>query len=130
MKRVLVAVVASLLLLSGCSSSDGEVVSTVAPDEFVTAMVEPGTVVIDVRTPAEYAAGHVGGSVNIDVQDPDFATQVAALPKDTTYAVYCRSGNRSSVATSTMAAQGFTSLLNLDGGLVDLQAAGAPVVTG
>ncbi len=134
MRRIFLLVVpalAAVLLVSGCSSSaGGGAVSTVQPEEFVTAMAEPGTVVIDVRTPPEYAAGHVDGAVNIDVQGPDFADSVSALPKDTTYAVYCRSGNRSTAATGQMADLGFTSLVNLDGGLVDLQAAGAPIVSG
>jgi phage shock protein E len=126
---MIAAVLGLTALLAGCSS-DSEAVSTVAPPEFVTAMAEPGTVIVDVRTPAEFAAGHVDGAVNIDVESGSFATQIEALPKDTTYAVYCRSGRRSAVATGQMADAGFTSVVNLDGGLVDLQAAGAPVVAG
>ena len=70
------------------------------------------------------------GAVNIDVESADFGTQIAALPKDTTYAVYCRSGRRSALATDQMAEAGFTSLVNLQGGIADLQAAGASIVTG
>lgn len=118
-------------LLAGCSSStDSGNVSTVPADEFVSAMAEPGTVTIDVRTAGEYAAGHVDGAVNIDVESPDFATRIADLPKDSTYAVYCRSGRRSAIATDQMSSAGFTSLVNLDGGVADLQSAGAPIVTG
>ena len=131
--RRLIALIAILLgttvLLAGCSSSDGSVVN-VSADEFLTAVAEPGTVVVDVRTPAEYAAGHVDGAINVDVESGDFATQIAALPKDTQYAVYCRSGRRSTVATNQMAEAGFTSLVNLEGGVADLQSAGAPIVTG
>jgi rhodanese-related sulfurtransferase len=68
--------------------------------------------------------------VNIDVESGNFASEIAALPKDTTYAVYCRSGRRSTLATDQMAEAGFTSLVNLEGGVADLQAAGAPIVTG
>lgn len=132
--RRLLALLAILLgttaLLAGCSSSDSSV-ENVSADAFLTAAAEPGTVVVDVRTPGEYAAGHVDGAVNIDVESPDFATQIAALPKETQYAVYCRSGRRSALATDQMAAAGFTSLVNLEGGgIADLQAAGAPIVTG
>lgn len=133
--RRLVLLLAALLgataLLTGCSSSTASSsVSTVPPGEFVTAMSEPGTVVVDVRTAGEYSAGHVDGAVNIDVESGDFATQIAALPKDATYAVYCRSGRRSALAADQMAQAGFTSVVNLDGGIADLQAAGAPIVTG
>jgi phage shock protein E len=132
--RRLLALVAALLgataLLAGCSSGGSQAVSTVGPAEFVTAMSEPGTVIVDVRTASEYAAGHVDGAVNIDVESGSFGTQIAALPTDTTYAVYCRSGRRSAVAADQMAEAGFTSVVNLNGGVVDLQSAGAPIVTG
>lgn len=131
--RRLLALIAILLgttaVLAGCSSSSASV-ENVSADQFLTASAEPGTVVVDVRTPAEFAAGHVDGAVNIDVESGNFASEIAALPKDTTYAVYCRSGRRSTLATDQMAEAGFTSLVNLQGGVADLQAAGAPIVTG
>lgn len=131
--RRLLALIAILLgttaVLAGCSSSSTSV-ENVSADQFLTASAEPGTVVVDVRTPAEFAAGHVDGAVNIDVESGNFASEIAALPKDTTYAVYCRSGRRSTLATDQMAEAGFTSLVNLQGGVADLQAAGAPIVTG
>jgi rhodanese-related sulfurtransferase len=133
MRRILVLIAALLgvtALLAGCSSSESGAVSTVPPAEFVSEMAEPGTVVVDVRTPGEFAAGHVSGAVNIDVESGSFDSEIAALPKDTTYAVYCRSGRRSAVAADSMASAGFTSVVNLDGGVADLQAAGAPIVAG
>jgi phage shock protein E len=133
--RRLLALIAILLgttaLLAGCSSSSTTAsVENLSADQFLTASAEPGTVVVDVRTPAEFAAGHVDGAVNIDVESGNFASEIATLPKDTTYAVYCRSGRRSTLATDQMAEAGFTSLVNLEGGVADLQAAGAPIVTG
>ena len=116
-------------LVAGCSSSSSSV-QDVSAAEFLTASAEPGAVVVDVRTPAEYTAGHVDGAININVESADFGTQIAALPTDTTYAVYCRSGRRSTLATDQMADAGFTSLVNLTGGIGDLQAAGAPIVAG
>ena len=130
MRRILLLLLAlfgSALLLAGCSSDSADV-STVPPDEFVTAMAEPGSVTIDVRTPAEYATGHVDGAINLDVESGDFASGIAALPKETTYNVYCRSGRRSALAAEQLADAGFASVVNLDGGLADLQAAGVPVV--
>ena len=80
--RRLLALIAILLgttaLLAGCSSSSASV-ENVSADQFLTAAAEPGTVVVDVRTPAEYAAGHVDGAINVDVESGDFATQIAAL---------------------------------------------------
>lgn len=132
MRRLLAltaALIGAAALLTGCSSSSSSsAVTTEPPAEFASAVAQPGTVVVDVRTPGEYAAGHVDGAVNIDVESADFDTQIAALPKDSTYAVYCHSGRRSALASDQMAAAGFTSVVNLQGGMADLQAAGVPIV--
>ena len=94
--------------------------------EWMQAAQSPGTVIIDVRTPEEFASGHVKGALNIPVESADFAAQVSALDPATTYAIYCRSGNRSAVATAEMGSMGFAHLYDLDGGFVDLEAAGMP----
>ena len=65
-------------------------------------------VIIDVRTPEEFASGHLEGAVNINLQAPDFEEQINALDKNGSYAVYCRSGNRSAEAVSLMENVGFT----------------------
>ncbi|WP_448811867.1 rhodanese-like domain-containing protein [Agromyces bauzanensis] len=77
--------------------------------------VASDTVVIDVRTAEEYAAGHLDGAINLDVQSPEFDTLVGDLPSDGEYVVYCRSGNRSAAAIDRMEALGFTSLVNAGG---------------
>ncbi|WP_203567747.1 rhodanese-like domain-containing protein [Aestuariimicrobium ganziense] len=97
---------------------------------FVEAMKAPGTVVLDVHTPAEFGQGHLEDAINIDVEAADFSSRVGALAKDVPYAVYCRSGNRSGVAVRQMTDQGFTSTYHLAGGISAWQAAGLPVVTG
>lgn len=110
-------------------SSSAVGLQRVGVTDFATAVGQPGVVVLDVRTPAEFAAGHLEGAVNIDVESSDFAAKVGELDKGTTYAVYCRSGNRSRVATQAMQQMGFTSLYDLDGGINDWAAAGQPVVS-
>jgi phage shock protein E len=80
-------------------------------------------VVIDVRTPAEVAEGHVTGALLLDVQDPSFREAVADLPRDEAYVVYCRSGNRSGQAIELMRELGFTDLVN-GGAYDDLARAG------
>ena len=80
---------------------------------------------LDVRTPEEFAEGHVEGATLIDFYEPDFAERIAALDRDATYVVYCRSGNRSATAATRMRAEG---LDVLDGGaLTDMEEAGWPV---
>ena len=76
------------------------------------------------RTPEEFAAGHVEGALNINVESPTFADEIEALPKDQTYVVYCRSGNRSAAAAEQMADAGFTDLYDVDAGLATLAEAG------
>ncbi|MDO4792108.1 MAG: rhodanese-like domain-containing protein [Buchananella hordeovulneris] len=86
-------------------------------------------VIIDVRTPEEYAAGHLQGAINIDVSGADFATKIAELDPAGSYVVYCRSGRRSGIALDQMKALGFTDVTNA-GGLADAGASlGLPTVT-
>lgn len=104
--------------------------ATLDAPAFAAAMVLPGTVVLDVRTPEEFAAGHLTGAVNLNVESADFDAQLGALKKSVPYAVYCRSGNRSGVALAKMADAGFTAAYHLGGGIGAWQSAGYPVVTG
>ena len=130
MKKILALfALVSVLFVAGCSSGGAAgSIETVDPQGFVTAVGQPGVTVIDVRTPAEYAAGHIDGAVNIDVESADFDAQVAKLDKGATYAVYCHSGRRSGIATGKMGDAGFTKVYNLQGGISDLASAGGQVV--
>jgi phage shock protein E len=127
------AAAALLLLTSACSSETAAVetasVETVAADRGVEIIEAGEHAVIDVRTPAEYAAGHVEGAENIDVSAVDFEQQLAELDKAEEYVVYCQSGNRSATAADKMADLGFTRVVDA-GGIVSLQAAGASIVQG
>jgi rhodanese-related sulfurtransferase len=72
-----------------------------------------GPVVVDVRTPEEYAQSHIKGAKNIDVMKDDFAAEIAKLDKKAAYKVYCRSGRRSGKALETMKGAGFSDVENL-----------------
>jgi rhodanese-related sulfurtransferase len=86
-------------------------------------------VVLDVRTPEEYAEGHLDGAVLVDFYEPDFADQLSKLDLGVPYLVYCRSGNRSGQTLTMMQQLGFASAVDIDGGIVAWQASGLPVVT-
>lgn len=101
-----------------------------AAADFAAALKRPGTVLIDVRTPAEFAQGHLPGARNIDVSAADFASQVAGLDPSVPYAVYCHSGNRSAAAVQAMTGAGFRHVFHLEGGITAWQKAGGEVVTG
>ena len=77
--------------------------------------VAAGTVVIDVRTPAEYASGHLAGAINIDVQSASFDSVASQLPANGTYVLYCHSGSRAAAAIGHLTALGFTHLTNAGG---------------
>ena len=72
-----------------------------------------GVVIFDVRSPEEFAAGHLPGARNLDLNGGDFAAALAGLDKSTPYLLYCRSGNRSGVALEMMQQAGFTDVKNL-----------------
>jgi rhodanese-related sulfurtransferase len=154
--RALPALVASLVVIAACDSSadssddgaapatsaeapaaDASTVSTPtgvetvpAPDAAAIIESDPDDlVVLDVRTPEEYAAGHLEGATLIDFYEPGFAEQIAALDPGVPYVVYCRSGNRSGETTALMDELGFASVADVDGGILAWDAAGLPVVT-
>ncbi len=71
---------------------------------------------VDVRTPDEYAAGHIKGSVNIDIQDSNFENKISKMDKDKTVYVYCKAGGRSAKAQKMLQNMGFKHVVNLEGG--------------
>ncbi len=77
------------------------------------------TLVIDVRTPDEYAVGHIKASINIDFKADSFADELKKLDPTKTYLVHCRSGGRSTSALDTFEKLGFHHVIHLDGGMMD-----------
>ena len=87
-------------------------------------------VVIDVRTPEEYAAGHINGAVNYDYYSDDVEDNLEEnlTDKSKPYIVYCRSGKRSLYSAQIMEELGYKDVTNLDGGFLAWESAGKPVV--
>jgi len=125
MKKVF-ALIASALLLAGCSTSSSAIDLSV--NEFSDKVAEAGVITLDVRTPGEFAEGHVKGARLIDFQSGNFESEIATLDKNATYAVYCRSGNRSGQAVKVMQDAGFMNVFNMNGGVIDWANAGLPLV--
>jgi rhodanese-related sulfurtransferase len=131
-KRSLNIVVALVALgsvgLAACADNDVSS-NTVTADAAQSPAVGQVTI-IDVRTPAEFAEGHLEGAVNHNVEDGTLASVLTGLDPAAEYVVYCRSGNRSAVAAELMAGAGFANVSNL-GSVAEASAAtGLPVVTG
>jgi rhodanese-related sulfurtransferase len=119
---LLAVVVLATVSLTSCSSTSSSRTINAAEAQQ---MIDKGAGVIDVRTPQEFAEGHLVGAMNIDVESPDFEQKVSQLDKNVTYVVYCRSGNRAGTAIQKMEDLGFTDLSNA-GGFADLANQGIP----
>ena len=105
---------AGLCAIFGCSAKGFESVDAA---EFAREIAKEGVQIVDVRTAAEYAEGHIPNAVNIDVYSSDFADKIAKLDKERTVAIYCRSGRRSKSAAEQAVKQGFK-VVELDGGVL------------
>ena len=77
---------------------------------------DPSFVILDVRTSGEFAAGYIAGAIQLNFYDREFEEHLAQLDRDSTYLVYCRSGNRSRRATNLMQELGFCCVYDLEGG--------------
>jgi rhodanese-related sulfurtransferase len=122
--------VATLLAVAGCGGDEsGEPVAEAAADAALPdfGLVTPaqaaqlaasGVTVIDVRTPEEFAEGHIEGAQLIDFYSDTFAQEIAALDPDEEYLVYCRSGNRSGQTIAFMQQQGIDQVWDLQGGVL------------
>lgn len=99
--------------------------SSMSPSDFV-AQRDADAPVIDVRTPQEFASGHLAGAANVDVMSGDFPDRIAAmdLPEDGPVYLYCRSGNRSGQAAQILRRMGHNGAVNI-GGFDALARAGA-----
>ena len=143
MRRTLPALLGLALLLVACGGGssdeaagaepgDGPGIRLVSPEEGETIRTDPpdGLVVLDVRTPEEFAEGHLEDAVMLDFYEADFAEQLAELDPDAPYLLYCRSGNRSGQTADLMRELGFTDVADVDGGIVAWAEAGLPIVAG
>jgi len=90
---------------------------SVNPTVFESKNAEQQRIIIDVRTPEEFASGHLEGARNIDFYSTEFADTISTLDTSAAYSVYCRSGNRSGQTLELMESLGFTDVLDLEGGI-------------
>ena len=81
-------------------------------------------VVLDVRSPQEFAAGHIAGATNINFHAPDFVKAISGLDPSKTYLVHCAVGGRSTQALPTFEKLKLQSIYHLDGGIKGWEKAG------
>lgn len=130
MRIVIITLLAVLAL--GCTRTPQQVpaqVQRLTPNEFKEQRLTSKTVVVDVRTPEEYAAGHLDGATLSDFRGGEFAQDIQNWDKGKVYYLYCASGNRSGKAAELMKEAGFKHIYDL-GGYQTLKEAGLPTETG
>lgn len=118
-------IVLSSLSFIGCMGQADQL--SLEPKAFITELKKDSGMLIDVRTPEEFAEGHLSGAVMIDYKNETFAQEINKLPKDKPVYLYCRSGKRSAAARDLMLKRGFKKVVHLNGGIEEWQNAGLPV---
>ena len=124
---IVLASVAMAVALIGCSSVPQTITAQEAFDLVQDNVGNPEFVIVDVRTPDEFADGHLENAINIDFNADSFRDNLNLLDKSNTYLIYCRSGNRSAQALTTMNDLGFSDVRDM-GGIIDWTAEGFPIV--
>lgn len=111
-------------------ATNGQVKTLLTPTEFKTqSKASKKAVILDVRTPNEFAGGHLENAVNINWNDPSFDAAAMKLDKKKDIFVYCLSGARSAAAARHLREAGFTSVFEMGGGIMKWRASNLPVVT-
>ena len=125
---LLVSLVIGAVLVGGCAPV--QIVETITPQEAFTLIQDnqnnPDFVIIDVRTPKEFADEHIEDAINIDYRSETFRGELNKLDKNKTYLIYCRSGGRSGSALDIMEELNFREVYNMLGGINEWKAAGFP----
>ena len=124
MKKIIICLLATLGLTTACGQQNFENTDV---QGFAELIADTNVVVLDVRTAAEFAEGHIQGAILIDQGQSDFVEKAQAiLSIDKKIAIYCRSGRRSANAAGKLADAGYK-CVNLKGGIIAWQGANMPV---
>ena len=116
MRKLLSVFLAAILLVGRSAPKETASYRQISMDEAITMMEEEsGYIILDVRTPEEFADKHIPGAVNIP-NETIAAEEIPELPnKDQLILVYCRSGNRSKQASEKLAVMGYTNVVEFGG---------------
>lgn len=130
-RRIVAATALFALALTAMAVVAGSPVTDVTASRAYTLIQERSGrgdfVILDVRTPGEFAESHVAGSVNLDAQSSGFEARLRMLDRAKTYLVYCQTGRRSQRAVQTMERAGFSSVLHMTEGFAGWQKRKLPV---
>lgn len=123
---VVIAVAALLLLNNNANCCAADTIQSLSPAAYQEEFISSGSphLLVDVRTPEEFATGHIAGALNIPLDS--LQTRLAEIPSDQPVVVYCRSGNRSAFAVNILKQAGYTEVYDL-GGIIDWARQGLPI---
>ena len=118
--KKLVMLFLSAMLLTGCGQTAPEVayVNITAQEAKELMDSEENYIILDVRTPEEYAQGHIPGAVLIPDTEIELLAEKELPDKDQLLLVYCRSGRRSKLASEALVKLGYTNIKEF-GGILD-----------
>lgn len=123
MKAVLLALISSSLVLTLVAADEGG--KKPVTIEQAEIQLEKGVQLLDVRTEKEWNEGHLDGATRVEIGAKDFVGKVKSkLDPKKPVLVYCRSGGRSARATKQLRDAGFTTVFDLDGGIIAWEEAG------
>jgi len=147
-KKTLAALLLSVSLSPALVSAEGcaQIETDTAEQETQTPIIEnitpgraltliqnnrdnPDFIIIDVRTPEEFAQERIEGAINLDYYPEVFSDQLNELDRNKTYLVYCRTGRRSKAAADLMKELGFGQIYNISGGINDWKKEGLPTIS-
>ncbi len=136
-----VLLVLGVVLAGGCTGekietpvqeTPAQIIEDISPQEAFTLIQDnqnnPDFVIIDVRTPQEFADGYIEDASNIDFYSETFRDELDSLDKSKTYLIYCRSGARSGKTLNMMAELDFEKVYNVLGGILAWKAEELPTV--
>lgn len=129
MKTKLVFLFAFLIMgiTAQAQTVEKDSINVISISEFEKMSSKKRNKVIDVRTPEEVAEGQLAGAMNINFLGENFSQEIAALNKNKTYLLYCRSGARTRKAADQMQKAGFKRIYMLEGGITAWNEAGKPI---
>lgn len=133
-----VSLIIGVVLVGGCTGNEAQTVTETQIIEVVTPqeafnMIEsnrnnPDFVIIDIRTPEEFAEGYIEGAINIDYYSATFEDELDSIDKNKMYLIYCQWGNRSGATLATMEGLKFMEVYDIKSGIEAWLAEGLPVV--
>lgn len=121
MKKYFFAFIMATVLI-GCSQTKSQMPIT----DWDASYLEGNAVLVDVRTPAEFEAGHLEDAVNIDFMQPDFSNRMQEFEPSQTLYLYCKVGGRSARAAVLLDSLGYKNVIDLTGGYDAYKAARKP----